>query len=331
MSRMTGVVDRGSDRSARHKRDATLAYRHTDQPTARQHTIAAPAVCAGVVVHDGRHVRMVLKPAPVDTGIVFVRTDVTDRNNRIAALTHNVVQSQLNTEIANAQGVGVFTIEHLMSALSALGIDNVTVELDGPECPIMDGSAAPFVQLLDRAGKKAQDAPRRFIEVLERIEVSAGDKMASLAPAPAFVMDFEIRYATPVIGAQRIAFEVTEDSFRREIAPARTFGFMHEVEQLRAMGLALGGSLENVVVIKDDAVLNPEGLRMEREFVRHKAMDAVGDLYTLGAPLLARFQTVRGGHALNNQLCRALLARPEAWRFVTFPPTEASQDLARAV
>jgi UDP-3-O-[3-hydroxymyristoyl] N-acetylglucosamine deacetylase len=283
-----------------------------------QQTIAFPAFCSGIGVHSGRPARVKVKPAPIDTGVVFIRTDITDRNNRVPALASAVVKTQLNTEIANSSGVAVSTIEHLMAALAALRIDNVIVEIDGPECPIMDGSALPFVELLDRAGRRVQDAPRRFIEILDRVEVTVGDKTAALSPASTFEVDFEIRYATPVIGDQRVALEVTEESFRKELAAARTFGFKHEIEQLQAMGLGRGASLENAVGIENDAILNPEGLRMEREFVRHKALDAVGDLYTLGAPMIGRFETVRGGHALNNQLCCVLLATPKAWRIRTF-------------
>ncbi len=298
------------------------------QSDVRQHTIAAAAVCAGVGVHSGRRARIALKPAPADSGVVFVRTDVSDRNNRIPALAANVARTQLNTEIKNAQGVSVSTIEHLMAALAALSVDNVVVEIDGPECPIMDGSAQPFVELLDQAGRKAQGARRRFIEILDRVEVIGEGKSAALSPARAFELDFELRYQTPAIGVQRVALAVTEDSFRRELAPARTFGFLHEVEHLQRLGLALGASLENAVAIDGDRIVNPEGLRMEREFVRHKALDAVGDLYTLGAPIIGRFETVCGGHALNNQLCRALLDRPAAWRVVTVPP---SVEMAEAV
>ncbi len=291
-----------------------------------QHTIATPAMCSGVGVHSGRHAQVTLKPAPVDTGVVFVRTDIADRYNRVPALASAVVKTQLNTEIANSSGVTVSTIEHLMAALAAFRIDNVWVEIDGPECPIMDGSALPFVQLLDCAGRRGQDAPRRFIEILDRVETIVGEKMAALSPADVFEVDFEIRYATPVIGIQRVALEVTEQSFRKELAAARTFGFKHEVEMLQAQGLGRGASLDNAVGIEDDAILNPEGLRMEREFVRHKALDAVGDLYTLGAPILGRFETVCGGHALNNHLCCVLLARPEAWRVRTFV-----EEMAEAV
>ncbi len=279
-----------------------------------QHTVATPAVLSGVGVHSGAFARLALKPAPANSGVVFVRTDVVDRDNRIAARAEAVTRTQLNTEIENAAGVAVSTIEHLMAAFAALGVDNVQVEIDGPECPIMDGSGAPFVELIDRAGRRPQEAPRRYIEILKSVEAEGEGKAARLEPADAFEVDFEIRYASPAIGRQRIALEVTEASFRSQLARARTFGFMHEVEQLRALGLARGGSLDNVVVIENDRVINPGGLRMEREFVRHKALDAVGDLYTLGGPMLGRFTAACGGHALNNHLCRKLLADPSAFR-----------------
>jgi len=323
MDRMTASAVRGDGELVHRQRNAVLDHSET-----RQHTIATPAFCAGIGVHSGERVHLTLKPAPVNSGVVFVRTDVTDRNNRVPALATAVGRTQLNTEIRNARDVSVSTIEHLMAALAALEIDNVIVEIDGPECPIMDGSALPFVELLDRAGRKAQEARRQFIEIVDRVEVFGPGKSAALCPASAFEVDFELRYATPVIGVQRIALAVTEDSFRRELAAARTFGFVHEVKQLQALGLGRGASLENAVAIEDDAIVNSEGLRMEREFVRHKALDAVGDLYTLGMPIIGRFETSCGGHALNNQLCRALLAQPKAFRVVTVPP---SIDLELAV
>ena len=280
----------------------------------RQHTIASPAMFAGIGVHSGERVRVVLKPAPAGHGIVFVRTDITGCDNRIPARAELVGRTQLNTEITNAQGVSVSTIEHLMAALAALGIDNVLVEIDGAETPIMDGSAQPFIEILDRAGVKVQDSPRRMIEIVEPIEVRVGDKVARLTPCAGFEMAFELHYVSKAIGRQRIDLEVTEASFRKELAPCRTFGFVQEVEQLQAMGLGKGASLDNAVGIDGDDIVNPEGLRMEREFVRHKALDAVGDLYTLGAQIIGRFESIKGGHALNNLLCRELLARPEAWR-----------------
>lgn len=286
----------------------------------RQRTTVAPAIIAGVGVHTGDRVRLAVRPAAEGTGIVFVRTDITDRDNRIPVSGEAVVDARLNTMIENAAGVRLSTIEHLMAAFAALGISNAVVEVDGPELPILDGSALPFVQLLDRAGFRRQSAPVRYIEILEPIRVQDGDKSASLLPCDRYEMRFEIDFPTPVIGNQVVDFVVDEDTFRAEIMSARTFGFAHEVEALRRAGLARGGSLENAVVIDGDQILNPGGLRMEREFVRHKALDAIGDLYVLGAPLLGRYEGVKAGHAINNLLVRELLANPQAWREVTRVP-----------
>ena len=289
----------------------------------RQKTTVAPAIIAGVGVHTGDRVRLAVRPAPAGTGIVFVRTDIKDRDNRIPVSGEAVVDARLNTMIENAAGVRLSTIEHLMAAFSALGVSNAVVEVDGPELPILDGSALQFVQLLDRAGFRRQEAPVRYIEILEPIRVQDGDKTAALLPCDRFEMRFEIDFATPVIGNQVVDFVVDEETFRNEIMAARTFGFAHEVEALRRAGLARGGSLENAVVIDGDQILNPGGLRMEREFVKHKALDAIGDLYVLGAPLLGRYEGVKAGHAINNLLVRELLANPQAWREVTRVPDMA--------
>ena len=289
----------------------------------RQKTTVAPAIIAGVGVHTGDRVRLAVRPAPAGTGIVFVRTDVKDRDNRIPVSGEAVVDARLNTMIENAAGVRLSTIEHLMAAFAALGVSNAVVEVDGPELPILDGSALQFVQLLDRAGFRRQEAPVRYIEILEPIRVQDGDKSAALLPCDRYEMRFEIDFDTPVIGNQVVDFVVDEETFRNEIMAARTFGFAHEVEALRRAGLARGGSLENAVVIDGDQILNPGGLRMEREFVKHKALDAIGDLYVLGAPLLGRYEGVKAGHAINNLLVRELLARPQAWREVTRVPEMA--------
>ncbi|AQR62571.1 UDP-3-O-[3-hydroxymyristoyl] N-acetylglucosamine deacetylase [Brevundimonas sp. LM2] len=286
----------------------------------RERTLVAPAICAGVGVHTGQRVRLAIRPAPTGTGIVFVRTDVTDRDNRIVVSGEAVVDARLNTMIENAAGVRLSTIEHLMAAFCALGISNVVVEVDGPELPILDGSALPFVRLLDRAGFRRQEAPVRYIEILEPIHVTEGDKHAALYPCDRYEMRFEIDFSSPVVGNQVIDFVVDEQTFRDEIMSARTFGFAHEVEALRQAGLARGGSLDNAVVIDGDDILNPGGLRMEREFVRHKALDAIGDLYVLGAPLLGRYEGYKAGHAVNNALVRALLAAPHAWREIVLEP-----------
>ena len=285
-----------------------------------ERTIVAPAIIAGVGVHTGRRVRLAVRPAPSGAGIVFVRTDVTDRDNRIPVSGEAVVDARLNTMIANGADVRLSTIEHLMAAFSALGVSNAVVEVDGPELPILDGSALDFVQLLDRGGFRPQPTPQRYIEILETVHVVEGDKHAALMPCDRFEMRFEIDFPSKAIGNQVIDFVVDEPTFRREIMACRTFGFAHEVEALRQAGLARGGSLENAVVIDGDDILNPGGLRMEREFVRHKALDAIGDLYVLGAPLLGRYEGYKAGHALNNKLVRQLLANPQAWREVTRVP-----------
>jgi UDP-3-O-[3-hydroxymyristoyl] N-acetylglucosamine deacetylase len=285
--------------------------------SAFQHTVRSPALFAGVGVHTGAYTRVSVRPAPAHAGIVFVRIDVRDRDNLVPAKGEAVCKTQLGTVIGNDAGVTVSTIEHLMAAFAMLGVDNAVVEVDGPEMPIMDGSSLPFVRILDRAGLRPQEAPREFIEILETVEVTEGDKRAALKPADGFEMAFEIQFDAAAIGRQSVDLAMDEQVFREELADCRTFGFLADVEQLRAIGLARGGSMENCVVIDGDRVLNPEGLRRPDEFVRHKALDAIGDLYTLGAPLLGRFEGVCAGHGLNNALVRALLARPDAWRVRT--------------
>jgi UDP-3-O-[3-hydroxymyristoyl] N-acetylglucosamine deacetylase len=267
---------------------------------------------------------VVVRPAPAGAGVAFVRTDLTG-DNRIEARGDLVFQTRLGTVIGDADGASASTIEHLMAAFSALGVDNAVVELDGPELPIMDGSSLPFVKLIDAAGRRAQDAPRRYVEILEPVEVTDGDKRAALSPAPRFELAFEIAFQAP-IGRQRLELTLDEGVFRRELADCRTFGFAHEVDALRAAGLARGGSLDNAIVIEGERVLNPEGLRRPDEFVRHKALDAVGDLYLLGGPVLGRFEGRYAGHGLNNQLVRAVMANPRAWRWRTLV-----DDLAEAV
>ncbi len=291
-----------------------------------QQTLAGPAILAGVGVHTGAHVRVFIRPAAADTGIVFVRTDIKGCDNRVPATGLAVTKTQLGTVISNAGGVTVSTIEHLMAAFCALGVDNAVVELDGPEVPIMDGSSEPFVQIIDRVGLKTQSATRRYIEILRPVEVTDGDKVARLVPADQFEVRFEIAFDNPTIGRQVVDLAVDEMAFREELADCRTFGFLEEVEALRAMGLARGGSLDNAVVIDGDRILNEEGLRRPDEFVRHKALDAIGDLYVLGGPILGRFEGVYAGHCMNNRLVRALLEQPDAWRWR--PPAE---ELAQAV
>ena len=291
-----------------------------------QHTLNTSIQFAGIGIHTGKTVSVTVSPASVDAGVSFVRTDVTDRESRIHARADHVCETRLGTVIGNRAGVTVSTIEHLMAVFSGLGIDNVTVAIDGPETPIMDGSCEPFVRLVDRVGRRPQSAARQYIEILEPIVVSDAEKSASLLPADEFELAFEIEFATAAIGRQRIDLKLSEAVFRRELADCRTFGFLHEVEALRAAGLARGGSMDNVVVIDGGAVLNPQGLRRPDEFVRHKALDAMGDLYLLGAPVIGRYEGMYAGHAMNNALTRAVLARPSAWRLAPAP-----RILARAV
>ena len=288
-----------------------------------QHTVAGPAIFAGIGLHTGAHVRVAIRPAAPSAGVTFVRTDVRGEDNAVHVSPEAVTKTQLGTVISNEAGVSVSTIEHLMAAMAALAIDNAVIELDGPEVPIMDGSAEPFVQILDRAGRRKQEAARRYIEILAPVTVTEGDKHASLTPSDQFEVAFEIAFASRAIGRQRVDLVVDEDSFREELSDCRTFGFLQEVEHLRAIGLARGGSMENAVVIDGDRVLNPEGLRRPDEFVRHKALDAGGDLYVLGAPILGRFEGVLAGHGLNNALVRALAAQPRAWRIRTAQPALA--------
>jgi len=283
---------------------------------AMQHTLAGHARFSGVALHGGQTVRVRICPAPAGAGVVFHRIDLPGPDNRIAATSLAVTETRLGTVIGNDAGAKVATIEHLMAALSALGVDNAIVEVDGPEIPILDGSATAFVKALDRAGRRPLPNPRRFLEIVKTVEVVDGRKRAALSPSADFEVDFEIDFPSPAIGRQRIDLVVDETSFRRELADNRTFGFLSDLEALRAAGLAHGGSLDNVVVIDNDAVINPGGLRRTDEFVRHNAVDAIGDLYLLGAPLLGRYEGRYAGHGLNNALARAVMADPSAWRHV---------------
>ncbi len=291
-----------------------------------QTTLAATAHVSGGGIHTGEAVGLVIRPAAAGAGINFIRTDVNGSDPVIPARAEGVCQTRLGTVIGNTDGVTVSTVEHLMAVFCALAIDNAIVELDGPEAPIMDGSAAPFLAALDRAGRRRQEARRRYIEILAPVVVTDGEKRAALIPAERFEVAFEILFDSPAIGRQRVDLTMDEGVFREELADCRTFGFLHEVEALRAAGLARGGNLDNVVVIAGDSVINDGGLRRPHEFVRHKAVDAMGDLYLLGAPIIGRYEGLYSGHGLNNALARALIAAPEAWRYAS-----AREDLATAV
>jgi UDP-3-O-[3-hydroxymyristoyl] N-acetylglucosamine deacetylase len=275
-------------------------------------------MCAGVGVHSGTHVRLALTPAPIDTGIVFIRSDLRGGDNVIRAHANSVSDTRNCTTLRNASGAEIGTVEHLMSACAGLGIDNMLVEADGPELPILDGSSAQFVQLLGNAGLKAQSAPQRVIRIIEPVEVRMGAKSAALLPVADFDglhLDVTIRFADPAIGVQRRHVDLTPENFLCEIADARTFGFLADVETMRAAGLGRGASMSNTLVVDAGKVVNPEGLRFDDEFVRHKLLDAVGDLALAGAPICGRFVADQPGHALNARLVRALLETPEAWRW----------------
>ena len=280
-----------------------------------QTTLAATCRIAGVGIHGGQPVTLTIAPAPADSGVTFTRTDV-EASRPIAARSDKVCDTRLATVIGEG-GVTVSTVEHLMAALFGLGVDNARIELDGPETPIGDGSAAKFVDAISAAGLFRQDTPRRYLEILEPIEVAAPGKRAALVPAPCFEMSVEIIFDSPAIGRQRLELAIDPASFQAEIAGARTFGFFAEVEQLRAMGLGRGASLENTIVVDGDHVLNPATLSRPDDFVRHKALDALGDLALLGHPILGRYEASCSGHALNHALVTAVLARPDAWRIVT--------------
>lgn len=285
----------------------------------RQTTLAREVRLAGTGVHSGAPVSMVLHPAEADTGFRFL---VTKRGRIIAEIPADVRYVKnltLCTVLGDDSGVTVGTVEHLLSALRGLSIDNCYIEIDSREVPIMDGSAAAFVAALDEAGIRELPAPRKFIKVLKPICVNEGDCSGELIPHSSFHLDVEINFDTPLIGRQRIALEMNSGVFRNEIARARTFGFMRDVESLWKAGLALGASLENTVALADDRVMNPEGLRYPQEFVRHKLLDALGDLALAGAPLLASYRSVRGGHRLNARVLQALFADSEAWTMVRAP------------
>lgn len=281
-----------------------------------QHTIKNAATITGVGLHSGVETTMRLCPAPASSGIVFVRTDVSDRNNRVPALWDKVVDSRLCTLIANEDGVSVGTIEHLMAAIAASGIDNLIVELDGPEVPILDGSSVEFISVIQATGLKAQAAPRRAIKILKEVTIVDGDKTVTLRPDTGMRFDMRIDFSHPFIGLQEYSLDLLEGTFSDEVSSARTFGFLHEVTWMRQQGLALGGSMANAIVLDEQSVMNPEGLRYGDEFVRHKLLDAVGDIYLAGGPILGTYSGFKASHALNNQILRALFAQPDAFAYV---------------
>ena len=290
-----------------------------DMGIAPQRTLRTAVGCRGVGLHCGQPVAMTMRPAPPDTGIVFRRLDA---GVEMRAHWMSTIESSLSTVLSNGEGARINTIEHLMAALAGAELDNAVVELDGPEVPIMDGSAAPFLHLIEQAGILAQDEPRRAIKILKPITVSDGDATAALLPDHIFSLSFEIDYANPLIRRQDLMLALDADTFKAELAPARTFGLLDDVPRLHAAGLGRGGSLDNVVVVSGSRVLNHDGLRYTDEFVRHKLLDAVGDLYLAGGPIIGHFRGVRSGHALTRQLLMTLFADENAWCATTLaePP-----------
>ena len=288
----------------------------------RQSTISAPAVTAGIELHGGQHTRIVLRPAPTGTGLVFIRSDITDRDNRIGVKPDAVTGVKNCTTLSNAAGVKVATIEHLLAALAASGIDNLYIDIDGEELPALDGSAEPFLELIEQVGIEHQAAPRRYVKVLETIEVKIGDSFAKIEPCDNLELDVTIEFDDDAIGKQRVEIVPNVRDFRERLASARTFARLHEVAALKEAGLSKGGSLDNAVIVDGDKILNPEGLRFSDEFVRHKALDLLGDLY-LGGPILGRVTTVKGGHAINHQLLMKLYAHPNSWKFINLTEQNA--------
>jgi UDP-3-O-[3-hydroxymyristoyl] N-acetylglucosamine deacetylase len=287
----------------------------------RQTTLRDQASVSGIGVHSGLPVTLVLHPADPDTGIVFQRTGLEGRADvEVRAEVGSVTATEFATVLGDQSGPLVSTAEHVLAALRGLGVDNVIVEIDGPEMPIMDGSAAPFVAAIDQVGLVSQTSQRRYIQVLKTIRVAKGEAFGEIRPhARGFRVETEIEFDHPLIGRQTYATEVEPDSFRADISRARTFGFMRDVAKLWTAGYALGASFENTVVVAENRVLNPEGLRYADEFVRHKALDAIGDLALAGAPLLGAYKSVRGGHKLNHAVLSALMADTSAWAMVEAP------------
>jgi UDP-3-O-[3-hydroxymyristoyl] N-acetylglucosamine deacetylase len=288
----------------------------------QQRTLKTITTAVGVGLHSGQKVELTLRPAPPDTGIVFRRTDL-PQPVTIPVSATAVTDTRLASTISHL-GAKVLTVEHLMSACAGLGLDNLYVDITAEEVPILDGSAASFVFLLQSAGIALQNAPKHFMRVLDTVEVSEGEgaarKWARLSPHNGYKLSFEIEFDHPAVDAtgQRVVFDTDGGSYVRDIARARTFGFTKDVEAMRANGLALGGGLDNAIVMDDYKILNSEGLRYDDEFVKHKILDAMGDLYLLGRPLLAAYSAFRSGHALNNRLLRELLSRPDAYEVVSF-------------
>lgn len=282
-----------------------------------QKTINSKVSCNGVGLHSGVDTTITLLPAPCDTGIVFRRTDFEAGKNSIKAIYSNVVTTNLGTTLSNEFGAKVSTIEHLIAALWGCGIDNIIIDIDGPEVPIMDGSSEPFVFLLECAGINIQDKPRHVIEVLKTVTIEEAEgKMIEVSPAAEFSVSLHIDFNHKQIQKQSFDYKTTFASFKNDLCRARTFGFKHEIEQLHKMGLAKGGSLKNAILVGEDGIVNEEGLRYEDEFVRHKTLDFIGDIYLAGYYISGQFKGTKTGHGINNKMLHKLLSDPTAWRLI---------------
>jgi UDP-3-O-[3-hydroxymyristoyl] N-acetylglucosamine deacetylase len=292
-----------------------------------QRTIRRPISCVGIGLHSGNKVTLSLKPAPPDFGIRFRRTDI--GHHEVPATVHNLAGIQLATGLAREE-VSVETVEHLLAALVSMGVDNVIVELNSPEVPIMDGSAAPFIYLIQEAGVKRLQTPRKYLKITRAISMSRGDKRIALYPSDHFKVTYSVSYDHPLLRHQSRTLRITEESFVEDIAPARTFTFLKDVEMLRQNGLALGGSLENAIVLGETGVLN-NALRFEDEFVRHKILDAIGDLALVGYPVIGHLVAHRAGHALHTEFAAKILEETHAWRLIEAPLDPASLPVVTAV
>lgn len=292
-----------------------------------QRTLKKTTTISGIGLHTGSRITLRMRPAAANTGIIFHRTEG-ERTADIKACSENVVDTRMATVIGS-QGLTVSTIEHFMAALAAFGIDNLHVDIDGPEVPVLDGSAAPFIREIQQAGVKSLEASRRFIAIRKPLEIIEGEKRISIIPSRFFRISFDIAFDHPAISVQNYSMKFDTENFCKDIAPARTFGFLHEVEYLKANGLARGGSLENAVVIDDKGVMNPEGLRFSDEFVRHKILDSFGDFSLLGAPLLGHIRAFKAGHDLNAKMVRCIEENPDHWTYVEFSD-QALREAMRA-
>lgn len=290
--------------------------RPTGAVVIRQKTLKSPIGCTGIGLHSGAKVTMTLHPAPADHGIVFRRTDLAGGGQLIPADWRHVVETRFCTALAVGDGPRISTVEHLMAALAGSEIDNALVDVSGPEVPVMDGSAAPFVFLIECAGVVEQPAARRALQIRRRVAIDDGERSGSLTPGNGWTINVEIDFESPLIRRQELFFPVHEGSFKRDISRARTFALDSQIGQLKAAGLARGGSLDNAVVISGHRVLNGDGLRYDDEFVRHKILDCLGDLYLAGGPIMGHFRGLRSGHTLNNQLLHKLFTTPDAYRWV---------------